>query len=191
LHQTAVSQPARPSWRRRLFRFAERSLAVFGLVVLIFITCFHYSRMTSGSMEPTLWGENWKKGDQVLSERVTYWFRKPHRWEIVLFRNSDGMFVMKRVVGLPGETVQILRGGKVVINGQPIEPPEHLRFLKYLPYGNVIADQVVRCNEGYYVLGDDSRDSDDSRFHGALPGTEIIGRPWIILGPAARRGFVR
>jgi signal peptidase I len=191
VNQTGISQPTRPAWWRRLLRFAERSLAVFGLLVIVYTTCFHYSRMVSGSMEPTLWGENWKKGDQILSERVSYWFRRPQRWEIVLFRNSDGMFVMKRVVGLPGETVQMLRGGKLVINGQPIEPPQHLRFLKYLPYGNVIADQVVRCNDGYYVLGDDSRDSDDSRFHGALPSAEILGRPWIILGPAGRRGFVR
>ena len=50
--------------------------------------------------------------------------------------------------------------------------------------------KTIDCKQGYYVLGDESRDSDDSRFNGIVKAKEIIGRAWLIVGPSARRQFV-
>ena len=134
--------------------------------MLVYFGCFGYSRITSGSMAPTLQGEDWEGGDRVLTEKVSYWFRKPRRWEVMAVRAEDGKQIMKRVVGLPGEKIQMLRYGRVVIDGQRVRPPKELDFLDYLACGNLCAEQAVECGDGYYVLGDDSRDSDDSRFNG-------------------------
>jgi signal peptidase I len=180
----------RRRWVRWLFRQSEHALALFGLGAIVYVGCFDLSRMTSSSMAPTLWSDDWRDGDLVLTERVSYWFRGPRRWEVVTFRTGDGLQVMKRVVGLPGEHVQLERDGTILIDGQPIERPPELESIQYFAYGDLTARRVAECGEGYYVLGDGSRDSDDSRFNGPLRRRQIVGRAWLILAPAEHSGFV-
>jgi signal peptidase I len=175
---------------RRCLRLVERFLAIFALLVIVYWLCFDYSHVASESMEPTLMGRDFDCGDQVLTERISYRFRQPRRWEVATIRSKDDQQIMKRVVGLPGETIQMLRGGRILIDGQPVELPQNLRSLNYFPFGNLSANQKVSCGDGFYVLGDFSRDSDDSRFNGPVKPEQIIGRAWLIVGPVGRRGFV-
>ncbi len=178
-------------WVRWVLRKVERSLALIGLACLIYLSGFHYSCVVSESMRPALQGTNVSNGDRVLTEKVSYRFREPRRWEVLTIRReSDGLEVMKRVVGLPGEKLQVLRDGQLVINGTEVDPPQSLSYLKYLPVANIHGDKVFDCQDGYYVLGDESMDSDDSRFNGTVSRAEIIGRTWLIVGPAERRGLV-
>lgn len=191
-----MSEPAaKPAAARRpvrwIFRQAVRFFALFGVIAMVYLTCFSYTRVTSESMEPTLQGSDWESGDRVLTEKVTYWFRRPRRWEVITFRATDGRTIMKRVVGLPGEHVRMLRGGRILIDGKEIPPPAELDFLDYFPFGNLTVDKPpAACGDGYFVLGDDSRDSDDSRFNGPVTPDQLIGRAWLIVGPKNRRGFV-
>jgi signal peptidase I len=175
---------------RRFLRTIERALAIFALCIIVYWLGFDYSHVVSESMEPTLMGRDAQHGDRVLTERVSHWFRQPRRWEVVTIRDKDDRQIMKRVVGLPGETIQMLRGGRILLDGQPLERPEYLRQLTYFPFGNLVSEQKASCGDGFYVLGDYSRDSDDSRFNGPIPPEQIIGRAWLIVGPAGRRGFV-
>lgn len=176
---------------RWLLRQLERLLAVLGLATLVYFAGFDYSRVTSKSMDPTLQGEDWAGGDRVLTEKFSYWFRSPRRWEVITYRATDGTQIMKRVIGLPGESVRMLRGGRILIDGREIAPPEELDFLTYFPFGNLTSDKPpAQCGDGYFVLGDYSRDSDDSRFNGPVKPQQLTGRPWLILGPSGRRGFV-
>jgi signal peptidase I len=174
---------------RRFLQLSEHVLAIFGALTLVYWLCFDYSNVLSGSMSPTLQG-NVRKYDSVLAEKVSYWFRVPRRWEVIAFYAEDGAQVMKRVVGLPGEKVQMLPKGRLFIDGKEVPPPAELGFLRYYAYGNLLNQKVVDCGEGYYVLGDDSRDSDDSRFNWPVKPNQIIGRAWIIVRPSERRGFV-
>jgi signal peptidase I len=177
---------------RWLVRQLERFFALVGLAATVYWACLDESRIVSESMAPTLKGTDWASGDRVLTEKISFWFRKPRRWEVIAIRRpEDGGLIMKRVVGLPGETVQMRRNGQIVIDGQVVPPPAELAILHYFPFGNLCTDQKAACGNGYYVLGDFSRDSDDSRFNGPVPPGNIVGRPWVILGPAGRRGFVR
>lgn len=190
-----MSEPGistRRRWRktRWLLRQAEHALALIGLGTLVYFACFDLSRIVSNSMAPTLRGENWQTGDLVLTERVSYWLRQPRRWEVITFRTPEGVQVMKRVVGLPGEHVQMHSGGQIVIDGEPIEVPAELDFLHYFPFGNLVVDHTADCKEGYYVLGDFSRDSDDSRFNGPVWPEQLVGRAWLIVAPGEHRGFV-
>jgi signal peptidase I len=180
------------SWRtvrRKILRYAERGFAIFGLMVLIYLLFFNLSVMVSPSMSPTLQGTNIDNGDHVLTERMTKWFRSPRRFEVVAFTNDEGVQVMKRIIGLPGEQVQLPEEGKLLINDQPIELPPTLD-LKYLRYGNLADGKPLACGNGYYVLGDHTRDSDDSRFNGPIQPHRIIGRAWLIVWPISRFGFV-
>ena len=191
-----MSEPAaKPALLRRsagwLFRQAVRFFALFGVLSAVYLTCFDCSRITSESMEPTLQGSDWETGDRVLTEKVTYWFRRPRRWEVITFRATDGRVIMKRVVGLPGEHVRMLSGGQIVIDGKEVPMPPELAFLEYFPFGNLTRDKPdAACGDGYFVLGDYSRDSDDSRFNGPVAPERLSGRAWLILGPSGRRGFV-
>jgi signal peptidase I len=187
----SASQPG-SFWRisRWLLRQCENCLALIGLFVIIYWLCFDLSTITSPSMGPALQGTNWRNGDRVLTEHVSYWFRHPARWEVVCIRRDNGAKIMKRVVGLPGEKLEIREDGGILINGSPIDPPADFDCPKYRPIGDMLRGEPVDCGAGYYVLGDDTSDSDDSRYNGPVPLEKISGRAWLIVAPRARIGFV-
>lgn len=140
-------------------------------------------------MSPTLQGNSPDDGDRVLTEKVSYWFRRPRRWEVITFINDTGDKRMKRVAGLPGENVQMVKPGELLIDGRLVDPPKVLDHA-YLRFGNLTDGKPVPCGDGYYVLGDDLKDSDDSRFNGPVPAHRIVGRSWLIVWPWPRFGHV-
>ena len=174
---------------RRFFRIGEHTFAVIGLLLIIYHFGFDLSRMVSGSMSPTLRAEGPDDGDWVLSEKVSYRLRSPGRWELVEFVSADGEQVMKRVVGLPGETVS-LKEQRVAVDGALAPYPGSLGGVTYWPYGNLQGGRAAECGRGYYVLGDDTKDSQDSRSDGPVPADRIIARPWLRVWPPGRIGFV-
>ena len=110
--------------RRRILRSLERALAIVGAVAVVYHTMFHISVVVSESMAPTLRG-NSQTGDYVLTDKITYRLRSPRRWEVIMFPEPDlQVQVMKRVVGLPGETVRLNQTTQTVyVNGAPIARP--------------------------------------------------------------------
>ncbi len=174
----------------KILRWTERILALTGLAFLLFFLTCDLSIMYSGSMQPTLKGTSVYNGDWVLSEKPTYWWRNPRRWEVVTMIYADGRRVMKRVAGLPGERVSQTHSFQPIeINGQPVEMPDSVD-LKFLRLGNLCRDQPVECGDGYYLLGDDTVDSDDSRFLGPVSRNLIVGRACLIVWPRGRIGWV-
>ena len=190
--RTIVEPPAIPRRTRvrRALRWVERGFAVFGVLCLLYVLTVDLSIVTSSSMSPTLQGKNVDDGDHVVTEKVTRWFRQPRRWEVIVFTRDDGVQLMKRVVGLPGETVQLSEDRRLLIDGKLVEMPSGLNQ-KYLKFGNLFEGKPVPCGEGYYMLGDDLKDSDDSRFNGPVMPSRLIGRAWLIVSPWDRFGFVR
>jgi signal peptidase I len=184
-----VVRPVRRQRVHRLLRWAEHLLAAIGLCFLVYHLCFEITVMTTDSMAPTLLGISYDNGDRILVEKITRRFRPPKRWEIYFFYNEEGTAVAKRVVGLPGEKVSI-KNKCICINGVPIDLPARLKDRKYYPFGNLSAGREVDCGPGYYLLGDDSRDSYDSRFIGPIKRHQLRGRVWCILYPFSRFGFL-
>jgi len=182
--------PRAPTTARRILRWLEHVLAGAGLFFILYHAGFEIIVMTSDSMSPTLQGTSYEHGDRILVEKITGRFRSPKRWEIYYFYNDDGIAVAKRVVGLPGEKISI-RTNVVYINGAALERPAALRSTKYYAYGKLDHDREVDCGTGYFVLGDASVDSWDSRFTGPVAGERFRGRVWCILSPGTRTGFVR
>jgi signal peptidase I len=166
---------------RRLARILERAFALTGVMLVLYHLGFQVGRITSGSMQPTL-----RTGDLVLVEKVT---RRIRRWDVLSFTTEDGIHVMKRVVGLPGESVSL--AGSLRVDDVPLAPPPSVPKLTYYAYGNLAAGNHVAAGDGYYVLGDDSKDSQDSRFEGPVPRERTEGRAWLIVWPPAHAGRVR
>jgi signal peptidase I len=182
--------PANHQSRTRQFlRWTERVLAVIGLCFVIYHLGFELTVMTSGSMAPALQGTSYSNGDRILVEKITGRFRTPKRWEVYFLYDAEGTPVAKRIVGLPGEKVGI-KGTSLYINGFETSPPQRLHSLKYYPLGNLSRGREVECGNDYFVLGDDSQDSYDSRYLGPVTSSQLRGRAWCILWPFSRVGFV-
>ena len=151
---------------------------VFALVLLgalvLFYRSFLFSRVQGNSMEPT-----YRNSDFLLCTRVS----SADRFAIVCFRARENQLgdrethtSLRRVIGLPGETVTILEDGTVTVNGQALEEPyldEDGPAATYLPEGQ--NSLTLGANE-YYVLGDFRKGSLDSRFYGAVTEDAILGR---------------
>lgn len=138
-----------------------------GLVVQAF-------KIPSGSMLPTL-----QVGDHILVSKFIYWFAEPKRGDIIVFkypRNEKKDFI-KRVVGLPGERVE-MRSTTVYINGEPLKEP-YARYNNMIEHRNNFGPVVVPS--GYlFVMGDNRDNSKDSRFWGPLDIKKIKGKAFII-----------
>ncbi|MGA3327142.1 MAG: signal peptidase I [Terriglobia bacterium] len=177
---------------RWFLRLLERAFAIVGLLAFVYIGGFNLSAISSHSMAPTLKGESLLQGDVILSERISYRFRRPRRWELIMFRDAEFYIqVMKRVVGLPGETVRLEdKTQTIFINGTPARRPASLQGIHYLAYGNLTGGKSASSDDGYYVLGDFSMDSQDSRWTGPVKASQIMARPWLIVWPPSRIRFV-
>jgi signal peptidase I len=173
-----------------IVRRLERCLAFVGGLFIVYHAGFRLDQLTSGSMQPALMGRSLTDGDVVLSERVTGRWRQPGRFDIVSFRNEEGLQLMKRVVGLPGESIRLDGAGRVLVNDRALSDRAH-PSPRYYPYGNLAAGHPTSCGTGYYVLGDDSVDSQDSRFEGPIEPGRVSGRAWLIVWPLRRVGLVR
>lgn len=181
-------------WRpfaRRLLRWTEHFFAAIGALFVLYALCFDLSYVVTPSMSPTLKGGDGERPDWVLTEKISGWFCRPARWDVMTFRDRNGMQLMKRVVGLPGETVSLPDVAQLHINGKKVERPERLAFLQYLPAGNLTNGRSVATGDGWYVLGDQIRDSLDSRFEGPVPKSQIVGHAWLRIWPPSRFGVVR
>ncbi|HET7524113.1 MAG TPA: signal peptidase I [Acidimicrobiales bacterium] len=139
----------------------------------------------SGSMEPTL-----QVGDRVLVNKLSYDLHSIHRGDVVVFKKPPNDFtpgikdLIKRVIGLPGETISGQDGG-VYINGHRLKEP-------WLPKGLTTAPfPAVHIPRGdYFVMGDNRGDSADSRVIGPIRGSLIVGRAFIRVWPVSRIGGI-
>ena len=164
-------------------------LAIVGLCFVVWRLCFELIVMTSDSMAPTLRGDSYESGDRVVVEKITGWFRSPKRWEVYTLYDAEGTLVAKRIIGLPGEKVS-LKGNQIYVDGEEIPRPARLESLKYYAYGNLAGGREVDCGQAYFVMGDDSKDSFDSRFLGPVAPGQLRGRVWRIVWPRSRWGSV-
>ena len=137
--------------------------------------------MVGQSMSPQI-----EQGEIALINKVAYTFFKPKRYDVIAFKNSDGRECIRRVIGLPGETVNI-RNGMVYVNGEVID-----RFYEASSAG-LAADEVKLLGNEYFVLGDNRVGSEDSRTStiGNVTGDMIIGNVWLRALPIKRIGFIR
>jgi signal peptidase I len=145
-------------------------VAIAFLVVNALIGRF---RIEQVSMQPNL-----HEGEYVIVDKVSYAFRQPERGEIIVLKNPHPgqPDLIKRVIGLPGETIEV-RGGQVSINGQPLTEPYIAQ-----PMGREQPMTTLQAGE-YFVMGDNRGNSSDSREFGARPSGDIVGRAWIIYWP--------
>lgn len=153
-------------------------LVVFGFVRPFVAEPFG---ITTDSMVPTL-----RAGDSVLTTKFAYRFAEPQRGDVVLFKApDDGAPTIKRVVGLPGDTVAV-RDGVLFVNGEK-------KREGYVDYGMTDSTFLspTHVPEGHvYVMGDNRMNSLDSRSYGPVPEADLLGKVPLRVWPLDRAGFV-
>ena len=158
------------------------------LVITFLIITFVGQRthVSGDSMKNTL-----SHGDQLIVDKITYRFRDPVRYDIIVFpyQYEENTFYIKRIIGLPGETVQIA-DGEIFINGEVLMES----------YGREViqdpgtAAEPIRLGEDeYFVLGDNRNASSDSREPsvGVIHRNDIVGRAWIRIWPLNKAGILK
>lgn len=161
-------------------------LVIIGLTYLIITFVGQRTRVSGHSMETTL-----SDGDNLIVDKISYRFREPERFEIVVFpyQYEENTYYIKRIIGLPGETVQVA-DGIVYINGEPLDEN----------YGNepmenagIAGEPITLGSDEYFVLGDNRNHSFDSRDAtvGVLKREDLLGRAWIRIWPLDEFGVIR
>lgn len=174
----SVEERPKKSW---LVEFLEAVVPALIIVVLINVFLGQTRRVDGLSMEPSL-----HDNERIIMEKLSYRFHPPRRGDIVVVRRPERRFdhpLIKRVVALPGETVEI-RDGAVFIDGVLIEEP-------YLdgPTPGFYRPRLVP--EGhYFVLGDNRASSNDSRAFGMVPLEDVMGRAWLRYWPPDEMGLL-
>ncbi len=166
------------SWFRELLETVLPALAIV-LVVNLFLA--QATRVEGQSMEPDL-----HNNDRLIIEKISYHFHPPRRDDIIVLRRplKGSEPLIKRVIGLPGETVEI-HDGHVHINGEVLNEP----YLNQETLGAMAPELVP---EGHvFVLGDNRGFSNDSRAFGMVSFEDIVGRAWFRYWPPREIGLVR
>jgi signal peptidase I len=175
----------RPSPGRAIVRFARELLETIlpALLIALLINVFvgQATRVEGQSMEPNLHSEQ-----RLVVEKLSYRFHGPQRFDIVVLKMPDQgeELLIKRVIGLPGETVEI-RDGQVYVDGNLLEEP----FIDASTHPG--RDSKITVPPLHvYVMGDNRDRSNDSRSFGPVPIDNVIGRAWFSYWPPDQIGFI-
>jgi signal peptidase I len=154
---------------------------ILTLVIFILIRfAVQNFRIEGYSMEP-----NFHDGQFLIVNKLIYMLRPPERGDVIVFipPNNTTRDFIKRVIGLPGDRVEIANG-KVYVNGEMLDEPYPLN------HGTYSASPVTVPPEEYFVLGDNRNNSSDSHSWGTVSAKKIIGKAWIVYWPPQAMGLV-
>ena len=159
---------------------------VFAAVFLIVHFVGQRTTVSGSSMEDTL-----SNGDNLIVDKISYRFHDPERFDVVVFpyRYQEKTYFIKRVIGLPGETIWIDADGNIYINGEVLKEDYGREVIKY---AGLAESPIVLGDDEFFVMGDNRNNSEDSRFADVanLKRSEIIGRAWVRIYPFNEIGFV-
>lgn len=160
---------------------------VFAATYLVITYVGQRTQVEGTSMEYTL-----SDGDNLIVDKISYRFRKPERFDIIVFpyQYQEDTYYIKRIIGLPGETVRIGREGTIYINEEPLEESYGREVIQD---PGIAAESIELGGDEYFVLGDNRNASSDSRDPsvGKIKEKDIVGRAWLRIYPFSRFGWIK
>jgi signal peptidase I len=162
-------------------------LIIVGLTYLIITFVGQRTRVSGSSMETTL-----SDGDNLIVDKLSYRFQEPKRYDIIVFpyQHEENTFYIKRIIGLPGETVQVV-DGYTYVNGEILSSDVYGAEVMDSP--GIAAQPIELGEDEYFVLGDNRNHSSDSREAsvGVLKREHLIGKAWVRIYPFDSVGVIR
>lgn len=158
---------------------------VLGITFLVITYVGQRTHVSGSSMENTL-----SHGDNLIVDKLTYRFKDPERFDIIVFpfQYQEDTYYIKRIIGMPGETVQIV-DGDIYINGEMLAESYGREVIRD---PGIAADPIVLGEDEYFVMGDNRNESADSRDPsvGPVHRDTIIGRAWVRIWPLSKIGMI-
>lgn len=156
-----------------------------GIFLIVYLLILRPHKIKGASMEP-----NFPDGEYLLTEKISYYRSDPKRGDVIVFKPpiSEDEFI-KRIIGLPGDTIMILNG-KIFVNNNELKED----YIKVDSYpGNFLSEgEKYEVPEGnYFVMGDNRPHSSDSRAWGPITKKVISGKAWVIYWPMKLSGLVQ
>ncbi len=149
------------------------------LILSLLITKYvaHHTSVEGSSMEPTLYN-----GDQLIVEKFSYYFHEPERYDVIVFPFSENVSYIKRIIGVPGDIIQI-KNGVIYLNGEEMD--EHYGKEELIREPGLAEEEIVLNEDEYFVLGDNRNASVDSRKEevGIIKRSQIQGKAWVRFYP--------
>jgi signal peptidase I len=174
---------------KEILSYGVYILVILGIAYLILTYVGMRTEVNGDSMVPTL-----RNKEQLIVDKLSYQFRNPNRFDVVVFPYAyeKGVYYIKRVIGLPGETVQIMEDGTIMIDGVVLE--ESFGSEPILANNRGVAFEPILLGEDeYFVLGDNRNNSKDSRdaMVGNIKDEDILGRAWLRIWPLSKFGLLK
>ena len=172
---------------RGIVKWVFEIIVTLVFAVLVAISAFQTVTLQESAMEPT-----YSVGEKFFVNRALYKISSPKRGDVIVFKTSasdSAALHIRRVIGLPGETVQV-KDGKIYINGKAYE--ENGAYQDMTDGG--LANSAITLESGeYFVLGDNRNNSEDSRFSdiGNISKKYIVGKVWFTVSPKNKIGFIK
>ena len=178
----------KPFWKEAL----DYIIWLVGVIVTVQLIIHFvgvFSVVDGESMEPTLYNKEY-----LWVDKLKYHFKEPERFDVVIFpveSRGSSTYYVKRIIGLPGETVFIDEKGNIMVDGEVLNEGYGKEVIQHYTRGN--ADEPITLGEDeYFVLGDNRNHSSDSRYPsvGNIKREEILGRALVRLWPLNKIGLV-
>ncbi len=174
---------------KELFNTAVYLLIVLCATYLCVAYVGQRTEVEGASMETTL-----SNGDNLIVDKISYRFEEPQRYDIIVFpfQYQENTFYIKRIIGLPGEVVQIDEQGTIYINGEVLDESYGREIIKPENIG-IASEPIVLGEDEYFVMGDNRNNSTDSRTEivGNIHRDDIVGKAWLRIWPLSEFGVLR
>jgi signal peptidase I len=171
---------------KSILSFLQTFVLALAIVIPIRFFLFQPFIVNGASMEPTF-----KNGEYLLIDEISYKLKGPKRGDVIVFKypKDPSYFYIKRIIGLPGETVEI-EDQKVKIYNYDF-PTGRVLNESYIKGLTMSPLKIVLDKNQYFVLGDNREHSSDSRAFGAVPKKNIVGKAWIAIYPTKGIEIIR
>jgi signal peptidase I len=169
-----------------IFGSIEAIIMALALCVVLYLFLLTPHEVVGSSMYP-----NFHDGEYLLANKVIYKVSEPQRGDVIIFMHSDSIDYIKRIIGLPGETVT-LRDGKVYINDKALDESGYLDSTVYTGGESFLKEGVTYTVPAgkYFAMGDNRMHSSDSRDFGPIEKGVIKGKAWVVYFPFSQFRFV-
>jgi signal peptidase I len=162
-----------------IYSFIETVVIALVIAVVLYLFIMTPHEVLGNSMHPT-----YRNGEYLMANKLTYRFGEPKRGDVIIFEYSETQDFIKRIIGIPGDSIMI-KDGKIYVNGNQLDESDYLADTVYTSGGDYLAQgETITIGEGkYFVLGDNRPHSSDSRTFGPISEDKIKGKAWIVYLP--------
>ncbi len=184
-HSRSLEPKKKPSIMRELLGWVVYIVVVVLITYLVITFVGQRTQVSGDSMYPAL-----HDGDNLIVDKLSYNFVDPERYDIIVFpyQYEEGKYYIKRIIGLPGETVQIV-DGEVYIDGELLGETYGAEVMNS---AGIADEPIVLGDDEYFVLGDNRNNSSDSRDPsvGVLKGEDLVGKAFVRIWPLSDIGVI-